>query len=151
VRSVQTLIAALAGAGAGAVMLPAGAARAASQYQRVPQVYERAGSIPACEFSSPELESALKGVDSYGAQYFADFTQAIHDALSRRASGACSGASSGGGGGGGRGAGGGGGGGGGGAEQELRQRPHARIAPGHVLGGRSPGARRPAVSDRSRV
>lgn len=65
-------------------------AAAASDYQRVLRVYERAGSIPTCAFTSPELEGALKGVDSYGAQYFADFTQAIQAALNARAAGACS-------------------------------------------------------------
>jgi len=92
VRPLRTLIAALALAVAGIVTLTAtpDAVAAASDYQRVLQVYERAGSIPPCTFSSPELEDALKGVDSYGAQYFADFTQAIQDALSARAAGACS-------------------------------------------------------------
>jgi hypothetical protein len=37
-----------------------------------------------------ELSSALKGMDTYGLQYFADFSGAVQSALSARASGACS-------------------------------------------------------------
>jgi hypothetical protein len=75
---------------AGSLALPAAAAGAPSAYQRVLQAYDRSGSVPPCQFSSPVLESALTGVDTYGEQYFADFTQAIQDALTTRASGACS-------------------------------------------------------------
>ena len=45
--------------------------------------------IPPCQFSSSELSHALKGVDTYGAQYFADFTGAIQSALAARAGGQC--------------------------------------------------------------
>jgi hypothetical protein len=61
----------------------------ASAYSQVLQRYERDGSIPPCAFSSAELASALSGVDTYGAQYFADFTDAITSALTARAGGAC--------------------------------------------------------------
>jgi hypothetical protein len=64
----------------------------ASAYQQVLGVYESQGTVPACRFSGPELADALKGVDTYGAQYFADFTQAVQAALSSRAAGACTGA-----------------------------------------------------------
>ena len=68
--------------------LPASAS-ATSWYQRVLQVYTNTGTVPPCRFTSAELSSALKGVDTYGAQYFSDFTDAIQSALSSRATGAC--------------------------------------------------------------
>jgi hypothetical protein len=52
-------------------------------------VYETSGTISPCQFSSAQLAAALKGVDTYGAQYFADFTNAIQSALAARAAGAC--------------------------------------------------------------
>ncbi len=73
----------------------AGAASATSDgatpgaYQAVLRAYERHGTVPPCQFSPAQLQSALNGVDSYGAQYFADFTQAIQNAISVRASGSC--------------------------------------------------------------
>ena len=91
-RLVRTLIAALALA---AVVLPGIAIAGPSVYLSVLHVYESQGTIPACRFSSPQLEDALRGVDTYGAQYFADFTQAIQGALSTRAAGACSGSDAG--------------------------------------------------------
>jgi hypothetical protein len=73
------------------VLAVSGSALAApSAYQAVLGAYERQGTVPACQFSVGELQAALRGVDTYGAQYFADFTQAIGAALSTRASGACS-------------------------------------------------------------
>jgi len=72
---------------AGMLCLPAPAG--AAIYQRVLGAYEAHGSVPACEFSSPQLEAALRGIDTYGAQYFADFTQAVEAALAERASGEC--------------------------------------------------------------
>ena len=78
------------------VAVPAGRQRrspraglAAGAYQQVLHVYEREGSIPPCQFTSAQLQSALNGVDTYGAQYFADFTQAIQAALTSRAGGSC--------------------------------------------------------------
>jgi hypothetical protein len=71
-----------------ALLLPAASARA-SAYTKVLASYQHTGSVPACTFSSAQLESALKGVDTYGAQYFADFTNAIQAALAQRASGQC--------------------------------------------------------------
>jgi hypothetical protein len=68
--------------------LPAGSARASS-YSQVLQSYEQTGSIAACKFSSSELSGALKGVDTYGAQYFQDFTNAVQAALDARAAGSC--------------------------------------------------------------
>lgn len=70
--------------------LPAGAAAAADVYQQVLQTYERAGTIPACQFTAGQLQTALNGIDTYGAQYFADFTDAIQAALAARAGGECS-------------------------------------------------------------
>jgi hypothetical protein len=71
----------------GAALLPAEAS--AGVYQQVLQVYQREGSIPPCAFTGPQLQRALGGVDTYGAQYFADFTQAVQTALTARAGGAC--------------------------------------------------------------
>jgi hypothetical protein len=64
----------------------------ASAYTDVLHAYESSGTVAPCSFSSAQLAAALKGVDTYGAQYFQDFTNAIQAALSARASGACSGA-----------------------------------------------------------
>ena len=79
------VIALLAGASA-----PAALARP-SAYSQVLQAYEQKGSIPPCQFSSAQLGSALKGVDTYGAQYFSDFTSAIQTAIAARAAGQCTG------------------------------------------------------------
>ena len=65
------------------------AAAQASAYTDVLRVYQASGSIPPCRFTSVQLDAALKGVDSYGQQYFADFTNAVDSALAARASGAC--------------------------------------------------------------
>jgi hypothetical protein len=72
-----------------AVALPVGSA-GASIYTQVLRAYETNGSIPPCQFTSPQLQSALKGIDTYGAQYFADFSNAVQDALASRAAGKCS-------------------------------------------------------------
>jgi hypothetical protein len=66
------------------------AAAHASAYTDVLRVYQADGSVPPCRFSSVQLAAAMKGVDTYGQQYFADFTNAVLSALSARASGACS-------------------------------------------------------------
>jgi hypothetical protein len=93
VRPTRALLAVIA---LGSVLLPpASASAGTSSYQRVLRAYEHAGTIPACQFSSSELQAALAGVDTYGAQYFADFTQAVQNALSTRAAGACLGRSAG--------------------------------------------------------
>lgn len=73
-------------------LLPARAV-AASDYQQVLQVYEREGTVPSCQFTAGQLQAALGGVDTYGAQYFADFTQAVQAALTSQAGGACAGLS----------------------------------------------------------
>jgi hypothetical protein len=72
-----------------ALAIPVASADAASNYSRVLHAYETSGSVPACQFTSPQLQSALKSIDTYGAQYFADFTNAVQAALTERASGAC--------------------------------------------------------------
>jgi hypothetical protein len=71
--------------------LPAGAT-AADVYQQVLQTYERAGTIPACRFTAAQLQTASNGIDTYGAQYFADFTEAIQAARAAPAGGECRGA-----------------------------------------------------------
>jgi hypothetical protein len=95
VRLALSLIAALALVTAAATVVtavarPASALGATGAYHSVLHAYERENQIPACQFSTGQLQSALQDVDTYGAQYFADFTQAIQDALNTRASGACS-------------------------------------------------------------
>lgn len=87
--AVATL--ALLGAAPAALLATAPPALAGSSaYQSVLRAYQTAGSVPACRFSARELQSALKGIDTYGAQYFADFATAVQTALSQRASGTCS-------------------------------------------------------------
>jgi hypothetical protein len=61
----------------------------ASATDPVLQTYEEHGVVPACEFTSQQLEQALKQ-STYGAQYFNDFTSAVQAALQARAAGACS-------------------------------------------------------------
>lgn len=61
----------------------------ASTYSQLLQIYQTKGSIPPCTFTTAQLEGVLKSVDTYGAQYFADFTNAINAALAQRAAGAC--------------------------------------------------------------
>jgi hypothetical protein len=70
-------------------LVPAAAARA-NVYTDVLHVYQADGTIPPCRFSSAQLSTALKGIDTYGQQYFADFSNAVQNALAARASGACS-------------------------------------------------------------
>jgi hypothetical protein len=60
-----------------------------SIYARVLKAYENHGTVPPCQFSSQQLETALKGINTYGAQYFADFTNAVQNALAARATGVC--------------------------------------------------------------
>jgi hypothetical protein len=69
-------------------LLPSAVAPA-SVYTDVLHVYQLNGSIPPCRFSSAQLSTALKGIDTYGQQYFADFTNAVQSALAARASGVC--------------------------------------------------------------
>lgn len=64
-------------------------AAGASTYSQLLQTYQAQGSIPPCTFTTAQLEGVLKNVDTYGAQYFADFTNAINAALAQRAAGAC--------------------------------------------------------------
>jgi hypothetical protein len=66
----------------------------ASAYSQVLAAYQRDGAVPACKFSSHTLSAAVKQEDTYGAQYFADFTNSIEAALESRASGQCSSGSS---------------------------------------------------------
>jgi hypothetical protein len=91
VRRTGKLLAILAVTAGPALSVPIGPARAAgpSAYQQVLRVYEATGAIAPCRFSSPELQRALGGVDTYGAQYFADFTNAVQAALTARAAGTC--------------------------------------------------------------
>jgi hypothetical protein len=62
-----------------------------SLYSRVLHAYQaNGGTVPPCEFTSKQLESVVAGADTYENQYLADFPNAIDEALSQRASGACS-------------------------------------------------------------
>ena len=87
-RARATTAAVLLAAGLLAAVLPASAQ--ANIYQRVESTYERLGTVPACMFSSAQLSTTLKEVDTYGQQYFADFTNAVLAALAAQASGDCS-------------------------------------------------------------
>ncbi len=75
------------------ILLLAGLALApsagASPYSQVLAAYQSTGSVPACRFSSAQLVAALHGIDTYGQQYFADFSDAVQSALAARAAGAC--------------------------------------------------------------
>jgi GH25 family lysozyme M1 (1,4-beta-N-acetylmuramidase) len=64
-------------------LIPAAAA-SASVYTEVLNTYQATGSIPPCRFSSGQLSAALKGIDTYGQQYFADFSDAVQSALAAR-------------------------------------------------------------------
>jgi hypothetical protein len=87
--ALMTTPAALTGAPS---FLTATSAYASSLYTRVLHAYQLAGgSIPPCEFTSAQLEAAMKSADTYENQYLADFSNAIDNALSQRASGACGG------------------------------------------------------------
>ncbi len=88
-RPSRRLIAVVAGLLACAA-LGAAPAGAESTYNRVLREYEQTGSVAPCSFTSAQLEGVLKSVDTYAAQYFADFTNAIGTALAQRAAGACS-------------------------------------------------------------
>ncbi len=72
-----------------AIAAPTATARPTSAYRAVLRAYEKSGRVPPCAFSSQQLSTALKGVDAYEAQYFQDFTDAINQALTARAAGAC--------------------------------------------------------------
>lgn len=65
------------------------AATRPSVYSQVLHTYETSGTVPPCSFTARELATALRGVDLYGQQYFADFTSAIQNALAQRDAGAC--------------------------------------------------------------
>lgn len=71
------------------VALGTAASARAGDYSQVLHIYQQRGTIPPCKFSTSELSGALRGVNLYGAQYFADFTAAIQSALSARAGGSC--------------------------------------------------------------
>lgn len=86
--AIAVLLAGLAGPA-----LPDPGAASAGAYSQVLQAYQATGSIPACRFSSARLAAALKGLDAYGQQYFADFTDAVSGALAAQAAGACAGGS----------------------------------------------------------
>lgn len=72
------------------VLLASAASASANIYTTILRVYETKGTVPACQFSSQQLERAIKQTDTYDAQYFGDFTQAMQGALQSRASGTCS-------------------------------------------------------------
>lgn len=89
---MRTLVKAAATALALALLLAPPAPAASAQggiYARVLKAYENHGGVSPCQFSSQQLETALKGINTYGAQYFADFTNAVQNALAARASGVC--------------------------------------------------------------
>ena len=68
---------------------PAVAAAVGNELIRVETAYA-AGGIPACKFTGKELQAAQSEIPTDVAQYDADLVNAIHQALSAQASGACS-------------------------------------------------------------
>jgi hypothetical protein len=91
-RIVRTLGPALLVAAAVLVAGPAAGSPAASAKTdaKLLSVYQNTGSIPPCEFTIAQLSHALRDTDTFDAVYFADFPNAIKDALTQRVSGACS-------------------------------------------------------------
>jgi hypothetical protein len=63
----------------------------ANAYSTVAAAYlnSRSGTLSPCQFSSAELELALKQAQSFDVQYGGDVTAAIQSALADRANGAC--------------------------------------------------------------
>ncbi len=72
------------------VAIPATAAAKNSPYTELLSIYTATGGINACQFTSTQLNGALKTIDVYGQAYFPDFANAIQTALVTRASGGCS-------------------------------------------------------------
>jgi hypothetical protein len=68
---------------------PVAAAAVGNALIRVETAYA-AGGIPACKFTGTELQAAQSEIPTDVAQYDADLVNAIHQALSAQASGACS-------------------------------------------------------------
>jgi hypothetical protein len=60
-----------------------------SIYTQVLNAYQARGALNPCEFTSSQLEAALKALGTAGGQYFGDFVQAIQSALATRASSGC--------------------------------------------------------------
>jgi hypothetical protein len=74
----------------GLLPLFGGVAVAANALIKVEAAYAASGgAIPACKISAKELNTALGQIPSDVAQYDADLINAIHQALSARAGGAC--------------------------------------------------------------
>jgi hypothetical protein len=65
------------------------ASAASNAYVQILNEYSETGQIPPCQFTSTQLNDALKSVDLYGQAYVADFPNAIQAALNDRASGGC--------------------------------------------------------------
>jgi len=77
-----------------ALLVPVGSARAAggAELSVIAGAYAaHGGTIPACEFTSAQLNAALSEAGGDIQQYSADLLAAIQQALSARASGACGG------------------------------------------------------------
>ena len=72
------------------VAIPATATAKNSPYTELLSIYTATGGINACQFTSSQLNGALKTIDVYGQAYFPDFANAIQAALVTRASGGCS-------------------------------------------------------------
>jgi hypothetical protein len=65
------------------------ASASADSYTAVYNAYSQSGTLPACQFSTAELESALTEAPTYDVEYFGEFSDAIQAAISERASGDC--------------------------------------------------------------
>lgn len=73
---------------------PAGATAASSPslariYTTILSEYTYWGTVPACQFTSAQLNAVLKSIDLYQQAYSSDFPNAIQAALAIRASGDC--------------------------------------------------------------
>jgi hypothetical protein len=82
---VVSVVAAAALGGSSAGM----ASAASTAYVQILNEYSQTGVIQPCQFTSTQLNDALKSVDLYGQAYVADFPNAIQAALNNRASGGC--------------------------------------------------------------
>jgi hypothetical protein len=88
-RATSRLVALTAAIAALCGTSPGTASAASTTYIKILNEYSQTGVIQPCQFTSAQLNEALKSVDLYGQAYVADFPNAIQAALNNRASGGC--------------------------------------------------------------
>ena len=71
------------------LVLPAVAG--ANAYTEVYAEFQKVGSVPACKFTAATLKAAQGETPSYDQQYFADFSDAVTNALNAQVGGVCAG------------------------------------------------------------